>query len=274
MPAQQSGCSMRNLILLAASLATAAPAMAQSGERAVAASASTSFSEGSLRCLTQAIYYEARSQSADGQRAVAQVVLNRTRDPSYPNSVCGVVFQGSERITGCQFSFTCDGSMNAGIDPYSWDRAQQVAMSALSGSVYRPVGLATHYHTTAIYPYWAPSLVQQTVIGAHVFYRRPNSSAERFSQVRVENGAEEMWSPPPRVQTAGASSGGRGRRARQPSLEVAVMEIPVVERPIRFRVERASASASPTRSVAPRRAAQVRSGPSTRLESGVRVTRG
>lgn len=123
-----------------------------------------------VQCLTAAIYFEARSESDQGQRAVAQVVLNRVAHPSYPNTVCGVVFQGSERSTGCQFSFTCDGSMARLPNPMFWQRAQGVALSALSGYVEPSVGLATHYHTIAIHPYWAPSLHYLTTIGAHRFY--------------------------------------------------------------------------------------------------------
>ena len=123
-----------------------------------------------LKCMTMAIYYEAASEADAGQRAVAQVVLNRVAHRSYPNSVCGVVFQGSERRTGCQFSFTCDGSLRRTPSRVFWARAQAVARSALAGAVYRPVGLATHYHTTAIYPYWAPSLHHLGTIGAHRFY--------------------------------------------------------------------------------------------------------
>jgi hypothetical protein len=124
-----------------------------------------------LDCLAEAIYYEARSESEEGQRAVAQVVLNRVRHPAFPSSVCGVVYQGSSRRTGCQFSFTCDGSL--GRRPYgaSWARARSLAAAALSGEVYAPVGNATHYHTRAILPYWAPSLRRAAVVGAHVFYR-------------------------------------------------------------------------------------------------------
>lgn len=122
-------------------------------------------------CLTAAVYYEARSQSEDGQRAVAQVVLNRVRDRAFPNSVCGVVYQGSERRTGCQFSFTCDGSMNRAREPGAWDRARAVAAAALGGSVYAPVGAATSFHTTSILPWWASSLARITTVGAHVFYR-------------------------------------------------------------------------------------------------------
>ena len=122
-------------------------------------------------CLTAAVYYEARSQSEDGQRAVAQVVLNRVRDRAFPNSVCGVVYQGAERRTGCQFSFTCDGSMNRPRELGAWDRARAVAAAALGGSVYAPVGAATSFHTTSILPWWASSLAQITTVGAHVFYR-------------------------------------------------------------------------------------------------------
>ena len=89
---------------------------------------------------------------------MAQVILNRMRHPTYPNSVCGVIYQGSERATGCQFSYSCDGSMARIPARASWLRAQHVAAQALAGSVYAPVGMATHYHATYVYPYWAPSL--------------------------------------------------------------------------------------------------------------------
>ena len=122
-------------------------------------------------CLTAAVYYEARSEPIDGQRAVAQVVLNRVRDRAFPHSVCGVVFQGSTRRTGCQFSFTCDGSMAHRREPYAWARARSVAEAALAGNVYAPVGGATFYHTDAILPWWASSLTRIGSVGAHIFYR-------------------------------------------------------------------------------------------------------
>ena len=125
----------------------------------------------SLDCLAQAIYYEARSETEDGQRAVAQVVLNRVRHDTYPNSVCGVVYQGSHLGTGCQFTFTCDGSLGYAATGPSWTRARRIAADALSGEVYAPVGTATHYHTTAILPYWASSLTRAAVVGSHIFYR-------------------------------------------------------------------------------------------------------
>jgi hypothetical protein len=91
--------------------------------------------------------------------------------PRFPNSVCGVVYQGSTRRTGCQFSFTCDGSMAAGSNQWAWAEARKVAESALSGHVSANVGLATHYHTTAVSPWWAPSLTRAVTVGSHIFYR-------------------------------------------------------------------------------------------------------
>ncbi len=124
-----------------------------------------------LACLTAAVYYEARSESTDGQRAVAQVVLNRVRDRAFPHSVCGVVYQGSTRRTGCQFSFTCDGSMNRPRDESAWARAASIARAAFDGSVFAPIGASTSYHAASILPWWAPSLSRVGAIGAHVFYR-------------------------------------------------------------------------------------------------------
>lgn len=106
-----------------------------------------------------------------GQRAVAQVVLNRVRHPAYPHSVCGVVFQGSERATGCQFTFTCDGSLARPRNAVGWNRALGVAAAALAGYVERSVGTATHYHTVWVFPYWQSSLTKITTVGAHIFYR-------------------------------------------------------------------------------------------------------
>jgi spore germination cell wall hydrolase CwlJ-like protein len=124
-----------------------------------------------LECLTQAIYYEAARESEEGQRAVAQVVLNRMRHPAYPASVCAVVYQGAERPTGCQFSFTCDGSLSRAPMRSYWDRARRIAAEALQGHVAASVGNATHYHADYVMPYWAPTLTKNAVIGAHIFYR-------------------------------------------------------------------------------------------------------
>jgi spore germination cell wall hydrolase CwlJ-like protein len=126
-----------------------------------------------LNCLASAVYYEAGNQDVDGERAVAQVVLNRVRHPAFPASVCGVVYEGSTRPTGCQFTFTCDGSLNRQPDADGWRRATEVAAAALSGAVYAPVGWATHYHADYVVPYWASTMAKNTVVGAHLFYRWP-----------------------------------------------------------------------------------------------------
>lgn len=124
-----------------------------------------------LECLAQAVYYEAGQEPDDGQRGVAQVVLNRVRHPAFPSSVCAVVYQGSTRSTGCQFTFTCDGSLKRQPDSRGWQRARKVAEAALNGTVYGPVGLATHYHANYVVPYWAATLAKNAVVGAHLFYR-------------------------------------------------------------------------------------------------------
>lgn len=138
-----------------------------------------------LECLTQAIYYEAASEGVEGGKAVAQVVLNRVRHPGYPSSVCGVVFQNSDRTTGCQFSFTCDGSLARIPVAYIWARSRVIASEALSGRVFAPVGHATHYHADYVLPYWADSLDKIAVIGHHIFYRlRGNSGSKTFFSQR------------------------------------------------------------------------------------------
>ena len=133
-----------------------------------------------LDCMTAAIYYEAGFEPDEGQAAVAQVVLNRLRHPVYPKTVCGVVFQGSERTTGCQFTFTCDGAITRAPDPAGWRRAAKVAAAALAGQVAQPVGYATHYHTLWVAPYWAPTLIKVAKISSHIFYRNSAQSSSRL----------------------------------------------------------------------------------------------
>ncbi|MCW1381569.1 cell wall hydrolase [Novosphingobium sp. KCTC 2891] len=153
-----------------------------------------------LQCLTAAVYYEAASEPDAGQRAVAQVVLNRVAHPAYPNSVCGVVYQGSER-PGCQFSFACDGSLARRPVAAFWDRARRVAADALAGYVYAPVGLATHYHTWAVHPGWADKLTFIGAIGAHRFYRWAGSAGRPAAFTSVYAGGEPMAAPHPRSWT-------------------------------------------------------------------------
>ncbi len=152
-----------------------------------------------LKCLTDAIYYEAANEPDAGQRGVAQVILNRMRHPTYPNTVCGVIYQGSERTTGCQFSYSCDGSMARIPARASYLRAQRVAADALAGYVYAPVGMATHYHATYVYPYWAPSLNFIGTIGAHRFYSWKGSAGRPSAFYRRHAGHEPFPGPKPRA---------------------------------------------------------------------------
>ena len=124
-----------------------------------------------LDCLTAAVYYEAASEPLEGQQAVAQVVLNRLRHPAFPKTVCGVVFEGSNLSTGCQFTFTCDGSLARAPQADAWLRARRVAAAALGGFVMRAVGDATHYHAEYVVPYWATTLVKISKVGSQIFYR-------------------------------------------------------------------------------------------------------
>ena len=149
-----------------------------------------------LECLTQAVYYEAATEGADGQRAVAQVILNRMRHPAYPSTVCGVVYQGSDRVTGCQFTFTCDGSLARLPVPSLWKQAQKIAAQALAGKVFAKVGHATHYHADYVLPYWADSLDKSVQIGRHIFYRLKGGlgSGAAFAQ---RYGGREPLAPSP-----------------------------------------------------------------------------
>jgi hypothetical protein len=123
-------------------------------------------------CLAAAMFYEA-GDDAIGQLAVGQVVLNRTRHPAFPAAVCGVVAQGSERATGCQFTFTCDGALARPVGTAARARALVHADLMLEGLVFAGVGLATHYHTDAVYPWWSPKLDKIAQVGTHLFFRWP-----------------------------------------------------------------------------------------------------
>jgi hypothetical protein len=161
--------------------------------------------DNALRCLAMAISYEAGNEPVAGQEAVAQVILNRTRSPAFPKTVCGVVYQGAERRTGCQFTFTCDGSLRRPRSARSMAQAVRVAERALDGTAFSSIGEATHYHAAYVSPYWAPGLVRVTRIGAHIFYRAPGEvlapGAFALPPVQIAKGAHgggaEMATAPP-----------------------------------------------------------------------------
>ena len=129
-------------------------------------------------CLAAAAFYEAGADR-EGQEAVAQVVLNRVRHPAYPKTVCEVVFEGAERKTGCQFTFTCDGALRRRPSEAQWLAARKVAEEALDGGIDKAVGTATHYHAEYVVPYWSPNLQKIARVGPHIFYRWPGGFGSR-----------------------------------------------------------------------------------------------
>ncbi|MER5172801.1 cell wall hydrolase [Thioclava sp. GXIMD2076] len=126
-------------------------------------------------CLAQVIYHEARGESLKGQQAVAEVVLNRVDDPAFPNTVCGVVHQGTKRA--CQFSWTCDGKSDAIANRASYARVAKVARAMMDGAPRSLTDGATFFHTPAVRPAWSKRFVKTTRVGSHIFYRKPVRTA-------------------------------------------------------------------------------------------------
>jgi hypothetical protein len=122
-------------------------------------------------CLAKAVYFEARSETEIGQLAVAKVILNRVKDPEYPKTICGVVYQGSDRRNSCQFSFACDGMPDDVKSRPAWDRSKRIAQKALAGDqTVRIMGAATHYHADYVRPSWSRDMRRLIKIGRHIFY--------------------------------------------------------------------------------------------------------
>lgn len=132
----------------------------------------TVFSKGEQQCLTAGVYFEARGESVKGQAAVAQVILNRVRNPAYPATVCGVVYQNDKWRNACQFSFACDGIKDRVANKEHWSIAEDIAMAVTAGKIWLPeVGSSTHYHATYVHPSWARTMEKMKKIGRHIFYR-------------------------------------------------------------------------------------------------------
>ena len=124
-----------------------------------------------MRCLSEAIYFEARGEPEQGQAAVAQVVLNRVRSGIFPTKVCAVVYQDRNHPFACQFSFACDGSSLRIEEPGAWATATRIAEQVVSGANYNPkVAEALNYHANYVYPDWAGDLRRVDRIGTHIFY--------------------------------------------------------------------------------------------------------
>lgn len=126
-----------------------------------------------LACLTQAIYYEARNESEEGQAAVAEVVLNRAGSGRYPRDVCQVVYQRNSRT--CQFTFTCDGSIGRSpVNMTAWARAERIARGVYAGETKALLPRASvNYHANYVSPTWARRMERVKRIGAHIFYGAP-----------------------------------------------------------------------------------------------------
>jgi hypothetical protein len=208
----------------------ALPSYAPQGDASAAAPFMLSANEPdrarALHCLTQAVYYEAASEPRAGQEAVAQVVLNRVKHPAFPKSVCGVVFEGSDRSTGCQFTFTCDGSLARTPVAWRWDAAEQVAAAALAGHVAGEVGASTHYHAAWMTPWWSASLVRTQRIGGHIFYRLPGEAGAPGALTGAYAGAEPVApaGPDPTLRLARS---GKARAHRTPPVQNGVAEFSV-----------------------------------------------
>lgn len=131
----------------------------------------STFSEAEQRCLAAGIYFEARGENVKGQAAVAQVILNRVRNPTYPNTICGVVYQNENWRNRCQFSFACDGIKDRVRSPKHWSMAEEIALATTAGKIWlKEVGSSTHYHATYVSPPWARKMRKVGKIGLHIFY--------------------------------------------------------------------------------------------------------
>ncbi len=125
-----------------------------------------------FKCLADALYFEARGESLQGQRAVAEVIMNRVNSKRYPNSICGVVYQGTGRKYACQFTFTCDGHPEVVREKTAYARGEKIARLMIDGLYNQPItNGAIYYHTTAVRPSWASKKTPTTRLGVHIFYR-------------------------------------------------------------------------------------------------------
>lgn len=189
--------------------------------------------EKAVECLAYAAWYEAGNDPV-GQRAVMQTVINRVNHPAYPNSVCGVIFEGSHLSTGCQFTFTCDGSVaKRRPGPAALAGAKKRAEEALEGKVDDAIGNATHYHADYVYPYWASNLDRVAIVGPHIFYRfRSSRSPLRpRAQLDGETGFTELAARIPRNgKTPDAADGVAADGLAQAELDLVA---PRVAEPVR-----------------------------------------
>jgi spore germination cell wall hydrolase CwlJ-like protein len=149
-------------------------------------------------CLAEALYYEARGEGTEGEKAVAEVVLQRTRDRNYPRTICGVVYDGVEaNRRDCQFSFACDGAVLRPKDRYVWSQVRQLAEKIVTGAVKLAgeTGHAIAYHSVDVAPAWAETMRKTVQIGNHIFYRRDRTAQLRLVRAESETPQRQANSP-------------------------------------------------------------------------------
>src|SRR5215210_6364495 len=163
----------------------------------------------SEKCLTEAIYFEARGEAVRGQIAVAQVVMNRTFSGFYPNTVCGVVYQNKHRHFACQFTFACDNVADVVREPDMWDRARKIAKAMLDGQLWLPeVAKSTHYHAYWVHPSWVHEMRKMYKFGVHTFYR---------PRAWGDGGDAPSWGTPARTAEISAELAERARSSAKMS---------------------------------------------------------
>ena len=141
-------------------------------------------------CLAEALYFEARSESVKGQFAVAEVILNRVDSDGFPDSVCGVIRQGTGRLFQCQFSYFCDGLSEDIDEPASYERAGKIARLMLDGGERGLTDGATHYHNNMVNPSWSRVFRHTTTIGRHLFHRDPTELPHGITGVVVAENSQ------------------------------------------------------------------------------------
>lgn len=179
---QMSGRHLKSLLTEAAPRERARP---RGGARAVALNRAwvdglpRASGDSHWKCLAEALYFEARGETVKGQVAVAEVIMNRVKSSRYPDTLCGVIKQGTGRKYQCQFTYTCDGQSESIREPEAYERVGKIARAVLDGLSVTLTAGATHYHTTAVRPNWARVYTKTVRIGDHVFYRYNYRTASR-----------------------------------------------------------------------------------------------
>jgi spore germination cell wall hydrolase CwlJ-like protein len=169
-----------------------------------------------VSCLAEVMYYEARGEGVAGQKAVAEVVLQRTKDRNFPHTICGVVHEGVQiGRRDCQFSFACDGSANKPRERTSWRQVRLLAENIVAGTVKlaNQTGHAVAFHNAGVSPVWADTMLKTAQIGNHVFYRwaprvHAPAAAEAGSQTASSGSLETSISVAVKDQTANDTSSG------------------------------------------------------------------